>query len=295
MNWQEISNSVVVEVIAWGVTVIITAVGSGVLSFLKGRRKGESISVQAVERKNKVFQPLVDELENQAYGEWGISQRLETPRLDECVINSYKYAFDDNLKQTLQQLYDLHCAFNDINSLTVAHSVVCKIFEMGYEKLYGSIVDGISYREIADGEYIDEEVIAEPVNSIHMYNEKMYKKLLDKEGFPDASVFVPVEDCPEGGYYEAIYSDLRNEYAGAFNTYINGQKYELPKCQIDIKMPPEDYIAYQYDFFEIFNKEERIVKKYEIKEEIILLSQSIVQELKERIEKIVKTYEVEQI
>ena len=82
MNWQEISNSVVVEVIAWGVTVIITAVGSGVLSFLKGRRKGESIRVQAVERKNKVFQPLVDELENQAYGEWGISQRLETPRLD---------------------------------------------------------------------------------------------------------------------------------------------------------------------------------------------------------------------
>ena len=50
-----------------------------------------------MERKNKVFQPLVDELENQAYGEWGISQRLETPRLDECVINSYKYAFDDNL------------------------------------------------------------------------------------------------------------------------------------------------------------------------------------------------------
>lgn len=33
MNWQEISNSVVVEVIAWGATVIITAVGSGVLSF----------------------------------------------------------------------------------------------------------------------------------------------------------------------------------------------------------------------------------------------------------------------
>lgn len=295
MNWQEISNSVVVEVISWGATVIIAAVGSGVLSFLKGRKKGESISIQAVERKEKIFQPLVDELEKQAYGEWGISERLETPKLDECVINSYKYAFDDNLKQSLQQLYNLHCEFNNINALSVVHSVVCKIFEIGYEELYGSIVDGISSRQIADGEYIDEEVIAEPVNSIHMYNEKMYKKLLDKEGYPDDCVFILVEDYPEGGYYEDIYSDLRNEYASALNTYINGQKYELPKCQIELNMSPAEYIAYQYDFFEIFNKEEKIVKKYEMKEEITLLSQFIVHELKERIEKIVKTYEVEHI
>lgn len=88
---------------------------------------------------------------------------------------------------------------------------------------------------------------------------------------------------------------MRNEYAGAFNTYINGQKYKLPECQLDISMSLEEYIAYKYDFFEIFNKEERIVRKYKLKEEITLLSQFIVHELKERIEKIVRIYEVEQI
>ena len=64
---------------------------------------------------------------------------------------------------------------------------------------------------------------------------------------------------------------------------------------MEINIAPEEYIAYQYDFFEEFNKNEKVLKKYEIKEEIILLSQSLVQELKERIEKIVKIYEVEQI
>lgn len=291
MGGQYIIDNVLIQLLAWTVITVCT----GVISFFRGKKKGESISQEAVKRKKVLYQPLVDELEKYAYGEWGISEKLGTPKLDECVINSYKYAFDDNIKQSLQQLYDLHCAFNSINALTVVHSVVCNIFEMGYEKLYGSIVDGRACIEVGDGDYIEEDIIAEPVNSIHMYNEKLYKKLLDKEGFPDDHVFVLAEDYPEGGYYKEIYSDLRNEYAGAFNTYINGQKYKLPACQLDISMSPEEYIAYKYDFFEIFNKEERIVRKYKLKEEITLLSQFIVQKLKERIEKIVRIYEVEQI
>lgn len=142
---------------------------------MKGRKKGESISIKAVERKNRVFQPLIDELEKQAYGKWGISEKLEVPMLDECVINSYKYAFDESLKQSLQQLYNLHCEFNNINALAVVHRVIEKIFEMGYEKLYGSIIDGVVSREVADGEYIDEEIILLSQSIVQELKERIEK------------------------------------------------------------------------------------------------------------------------
>lgn len=58
-------------------------------------------------------------------------------------------------------------------------------------------------------------------------------------------------------------------------------------------MLPEEYIALHYDFFDLYNADERIKKKYELREEIIYTSQSIVQSLKETIDQIIKIYEVE--
>ena len=60
-------------------------------------------------------------------------------------------------------------------------------------------------------------------------------------------------------------------------------------------MSPEEYMSYHYDFFEMYNSNEKIVKKYELREEIIYSSQAIVEELKEIINKIVRIYEVENV
>ena len=60
-------------------------------------------------------------------------------------------------------------------------------------------------------------------------------------------------------------------------------------------MLPEEYMALNYDFFEIYNNDERIKKKYELQEDIIYTSQSIIQSLKEIICQIVQKYEVEEI
>lgn len=54
-------------------------------------------------------------------------------------------------------------------------------------------------------------------------------------------------------------------------------------------------MAYQYDFFKLYNNDERIIKKNKLYEEIVYSSQSVVQELKEIIYKIVRNYEVENI
>ena len=54
-------------------------------------------------------------------------------------------------------------------------------------------------------------------------------------------------------------------------------------------------MALHFDFFAEYNSDDRIKKKHELREEIIYTSQAIVQTLKERIEKIIKNYEVEEI
>lgn len=54
-------------------------------------------------------------------------------------------------------------------------------------------------------------------------------------------------------------------------------------------------MALNFDFFMEYNNDDRIKGKYELREEIMYTSQAIVQTLKERIEKIIKIYEVEEI
>lgn len=79
----------------------------------------------------------------------------------------------------------------------------------------------------------------------------------------------------------------------ALNVIVNGEKYIKPKPVIELKILPEEYIALHYEFFEIYNNDERIKKKYELREEIIYTSQAIVQSLKETIDQIIKIYELE--
>lgn len=110
-------------------------------------------------------------------------------------------------------------------------------------------------------------------------------------------VYFQIEVCIdyENGLFEPIYGQLKRIYASALYVIINGKRYENAKPVIDLKMSPEEYMAYQYDFFKIYNADEIIKQKYELREEIIYTSQAIVEELKERIGKIVRVYEVEQV
>ena len=219
MGWQEIAESILSEFIVG----IVAALISGVVSFLRGRKKGESISIKAVERKKDLYQPLLDELEKYTHSEWSIAERIKTPLLDECVVNSYKYALEEEVQLKMQRLYKLHSQFEEINVLCVVHKVVGDIFEKGYEELYGSVVDGIVWHEISNGDGIEQEVYAEPINSIRsIYDEKAYRELLEREGAPDDDIFIQDKECDEGGYV-LIYSVLKRLYSSALNTYINGK------------------------------------------------------------------------
>ena len=60
-------------------------------------------------------------------------------------------------------------------------------------------------------------------------------------------------------------------------------------------MSPAEYIAVEFDFFEIFNKDPQKLKKDELRKEIKLESQEMVENLKGIIRKIIDVYEHEEI
>ena len=282
MDWNEILK----EVISGS---ILIAVG-GVAGWFGGLFKGKKESSRAIERKNEIYQPLIDEIEKYADFDWSIREKVKVPFLRDIVNNSYKYGINDEILNQCNHLFETVNDYNRVDSIRVAHSIIVSIFEKGYAEIYGSVIDGISYQSDRYGNEWEEEVIAEPVQVIRQSNySKEIESLLLNEGMYSDDVCVDEENA----LYLPIYLQLKRIYHLALNVIVNGEKYIKPKPVIELKMLPEEYIALHYDFFDLYNNDERIKKKYELREEIIYTSQAVVQSLKETIDQIIKIYEVE--
>ena len=285
MGWQ-----VVLEDIISGIVVaIVTGLGGLLVGIAKGKKK----SSNAIERKNKIYQPLVDEISQYSNYKWEILKNVSMPILEECVQNKYKYGFNKDVLKKMQHLYNLQKSYQKIRILQIAQDIVVRIFKKGYEELYGSIFDGVVTHTTPDGDEWDEKIIAEPVLCIeHSNYSKELEDLIRHEGEYNGEVFL---DGDMEGCSELIYLQLVRVYSLALNVRVNGKMCKLPQIKINISMLPEEYIAYKYDFFKEFNNNKRIIEKYKLREEIIKISREIENELKDIIARIVKLYEVEQI
>lgn len=282
MDWNEILK----EVISGSMLI---AVG-GVAGWFGGLFKGKKESSRAIERKNEIYQPLIDEIEKYSDFDWTIREKVKVPFLRDIVNNSYKYGINDEILNQCNHLFEIVNDYNRVDSIRVAYSIIASIFEKGYAEIYGSVIDGISYQSDRYGNEWEEEVIAEPVQVIRQSNySKEIESLLLNEGMYSDDVCVDEGNA----LYLPIYLQLKRIYHLALNVIVNGEKYIKPKPVIELKMLPEEYIALHYDFFDLYNNDERIKKKYELREEIIYTSQAIVQSLKETIDQIIKIYEVE--
>lgn len=212
--------------------------------------------------------------------------------MKEIVNDSYKFGLSEDLQEKCDYLYQVMEEYNNINAVKIAHSVIVDIFTKAYEIIYGSTIEGISYHSDRYGNEWEEKEIVEPVKIIQEthYMKDIENLLCNEEMYSD-------EVCIdyENDLYEPIYGQLKRIYSGALNVVINGEKYKNPKPIIDMTMLPEEYMAYHYDFFQKYNSNEKIRRKYELQEEIIYTSQSIIQELKDIIKKIVRIYEIEKI
>ena len=120
---------------------------------------------------------------------------------------------------------------------------------------------------------------------------KDIENLLRNEDMYSSEVCVDYEN----GLYEPIYLELKRIYASALHVIINGKPCKHAQPVIELNMLPEEYMAYYYDFFDRYNNDKRIKRKYELREEIIYSSQSLVEDMKSIIDKIVRIYEIEEV
>ncbi len=283
MNWDKIVGEIISK-------VILTVFG-GILGWLGGCFKTKKASSRAIERKNEIYQPLIEDIEEYSKFDWSIREKVKVSFLKDVVKNSYKYVLGKKLEERCGYLNEIIDKYNNIDTIKVAHSVIVEIFEKGYAEIYGSIVDGVvQYRE-RDGTEWDEEKIVLPVEIVRMSDfSGEISSLLLNEGIYSDKVWID-----EKKEYEPIYSQLKEIYRLSLNVTCGGEKYVNSTPVIELKMLPEEYIALYYDFFKKFNANSMIKNKYELREEIIYTSQEIVEILKERINKIVQVYEVEEI
>lgn len=284
MDW----NTIWSDVISGIILLIIGGVGGWFAGVIKGKKESST----AIERKNEIYQPLINELKKYSQFDWDIQEIVKVELLKEISNNAYKFGLSDELQEKCNNLYQLIVGYNNINPIRIARSIIEDIFTDGYKAIYGSIVDGISYHSDREGNEWEEEEIVEPVKIIgKVADEKSIKSLLNNEGMYSDEVCIDYEN----GLFESIYGQLKCIYASALNVVINGEEYKNRTPIIEMKMLPEEYIAYYYDFFKEYNDNEKIKQKYELREEIIYTSQAVIEVLKERIDKIVRIYEVEKV
>ena len=284
MDWNTIWSDVISG-------TILLAIG-GIGGWFAGVIKGKKESSTAIERKNEIYQPLINELKKYSQFDWDIQEIIKAELLKEISNDAYKFGLPNELQKKCNDLYRSIEDYNNINPVRIACNIIVDIFKDGYKTIYGSIVDGISYHSDRDGNEWEEEEIVEPVKIIEkMADEKIIKSLLNNEGRYSDEVCIDYEN----GLFEPIYSQLKCIYASALNVIIDGERYKNRTPVIEMQMLPEEYIAYYYNFFKKYNDNEKIKQKYELREEIIYTSQAIIEELKERIDKIVRIYEVEKV
>ena len=98
MDWNEILK----EVISGS---ILIAVG-GIAGWFGGLFKGKKESSKAIERKNEIYQPLIDEIEKYSDFDWSIREKIKVPFLKDIVNNYYKYGIKDEILNQCNHLFN---------------------------------------------------------------------------------------------------------------------------------------------------------------------------------------------
>ena len=259
MDWNEVLKDIVSG-------TILLAIG-GIGGWFGGVIKGKKQSSMAVERKNQIYQPLLDEIKTYTTFDWSILINIKADILKQVVCESYKFGLNEEIQNKCNYLYEVIQEYNNI-------------------------IDGIAYHTDREGNEWEEEVLVESVQIIRELNlTKDIENLLRNEGMYSSEVCVDYEN----GLYEPIYLELKRIYASALHVIINGKPCKHAQPVIELNMLPEEYMAYYYDFFDRYNNDKRIKRKYELREEIIYSSQSLVEDMKSIIDKIVRIYEIEEV
>ena len=151
INWNEILK----DIISGTIMLVIGGVGGWFVGLFKGKKQ----SSMAIERKNEIYQPLLDDIKKYTTFDWSFLENVKVDILRQVVCDSYKFGLNEEIQDKCNYLYGVIREYNSINPVNVANQIIVDIFNEGYEKVYGSIIDGIAYHTDRDGNEWEEEVL----------------------------------------------------------------------------------------------------------------------------------------
>ena len=100
MDWNIIWS----DVISGTILLIIGGVGGWFAGVIKGKKESST----AIERKNEIYQPLINELKKYSQFDWDIQEIIKAELLKEIANNAYIFGFPDELQKKCNDLYQLY-------------------------------------------------------------------------------------------------------------------------------------------------------------------------------------------
>jgi hypothetical protein len=274
---------IITQVIIWCITTALSAF----LGWIFGKKK----SKDAVGRKGSIYLPLVEELENINTNGLSVLEKVNAKFINEMVINEFKYGLSKKELEKLSELKNLITNYNSINIVSAVHNILVSEFRLGFEEMYGSIIDGIVPQYDDEGNYIyDDEIEVPEYTFMHRcdWTEEI-KKLISSGDCDDDFIDLPTgESIPINSTRTKIFNTALSA------TYDDGSEPKRKK-QVEWVDSVGSYIAYITDFDKEIDSNETVTKKYEVRSKLIQMSKEIQTYYKDKIRKIVNKYEKEEL
>lgn len=246
-----------------------------------------------MERKEKIYIPLIEDLNKSfIFSNGDLFSKLEFPFLKEVLDKQYLYRLDDELFNEFKTFYNLVHKFNKLDLTYIASNLIYSSFHEGFYRLYGKVIDGrmpiydnennlVDCEDVEPEEFDNIRLISSDINGIIELINHQYDYDYSFDGF---------------GYdYE---SQLNiNPYLSRFYEFAlakrNKKNSPGRKPLIDWNGSPENYIAYNYDFYSNFYSDSKVKEKEHILLEIKESRATLLNKLDNILKYIFITYEKE--
>lgn len=282
MNWNNIWESTIS-----GIFVVIFGGISAWLAYILGIR-GKERSQIASHRKQEIYIPLKYEMKALMEINHDIWSDINIPETDNILSKNDELVVDEELYKKCQKLSDVITRYKSINMYNVVADILFDRFKEKYAQLYGSTTH---IEHICQPDYEDDFEVEDP-EIIAFYETIRIKSNIDNLMKNDVDY---EEYCRQENYV----SPLEEYFARICASVLpHGEKtYQgiqlIDEALAQKKKTPAEYIAYDFDFFTIYNKNVKVQEKEMLLDEIKELALDLYENLMIKIRNIGNRYEKE--
>ncbi|MDO3411843.1 hypothetical protein QWJ34_18925 [Saccharibacillus sp. CPCC 101409] len=235
-------------------------------------------------RKNEIYIPIMEELISIAtdISKGKYVNHISDEFINEVISKQYKYRVEEELLNKLMEIDDIIYKFNKIDIKDVSGRIIMRIFNSGFEELYGEIIDGEI--PIYDGEYIVDYDVVYPEEYENIKIIAFDEELLNKVRYAEGD-YIEYEN----EYYSKALITMFEFALADRNKHYSPQRSPI----IEWKGKPEYFIASHSNFYELYDNNTLIIEKNELKKSVNNLCEELKTLIEEKLKEIFNKYEKE--